>query len=541
MKKIIFLFNHKYAGPVCLLTAIACRVVNTMFVSFAGRDKMLLVLQSKNFLEGKGLSVQKYFTDQPDIPLFDFTQLWPPGYSLLLAPFLKLFNYNIYWATTAFDILASLAFIFIVRKICLQIKFPAAATNLMTLVAGCFEYPFTGSSLPTDTISLFFILAGISLMLKVAANDNPSFRQLFFTSILLFLPCFFRYAYPPVSLSLPAVFILYGWMTKNKMLIRKGIRITGMTTILIAALFIFLKIYSGQAGYILQTEKGFFPGNLVHWYQLIPAIFIDFPFLTSQAIRITGLSFETIMKTLEVINISSIIVLLILFVRWIFKKNIFTEITLAKWLLFFGLAASAATFLSLGWLSFTYQKQQGYFYDWNYISEGRYYSLIIVLLQIGFFSWIFLSDDWKKKWWQKSIIVLCSALLFIEVTHSIYFQTKVALNFKEYKSAVYREQDYNYFNELLPLLEKEYSGHEILVAAPGDDFYTYTAAFYGLKGIFDGRNLNQRLPHVKTKSILVVMLYHHELDEYREFILKPGVKKLQQVDYSNFYILEMIP
>ena len=541
MKKLIHLFNHKSAAHVCILIAIACRVINIMFVSFAGRDKMLLVLQSKNFLEGKGLGVQKYFTDQLDTAIFDYTQLWPPGYSLLLAPFLKFFNYNIYWATTSLDILASLAFIFIVRRICTQIKFPAAATNLMTLIAGCFEYPFTGSSLPTDTISLFFILVGISFLLAATTAKNISFRHLFFTSLFLFLPCFFRYAYPPVSIAAPLLFIFYAWRIKDKLLLRKGIWITAITTAMIALLFIVLKTYTGQAGYILQTQKGYFPENLVNWYPVIPGSFIDFPFLTSQAIKITGLSFNTVMKILETINILSVLALLALFIYWLFFKKIFRNINPAKWLLLSGLAMSAATFLSLGWLSLTFKKQQGYIGDWNYIYEARYYSLVIVLLQIGFLGWVFLSIEGKKKLLQKVIIAFCGVILFIEVSHSIYFQTKVAFNFKEYKSAVYREQDYNYFNKLLPKLEKEYPDHEILVAAPGDDFYTYTAAYFGKKGIFDGNNIKQQLPKVKTKSLLVVMLYNNELDSFQNFILNPNVRKIQQVDYSNFYQVEIIP
>lgn len=541
MKKLIHLFNHKYAAHVCIALAVACRAINTMFVSFAGRDKMVLVLQSKNFLEGKGLGIQKYFTDQLDTAVFDYTQLWPPGYSILLSPFLKIFNYNIYWATTSLDILAGVAFIFIVRKICIQIKFPTAATNLMTLIAGCFEYPFTGSSLPTDTISLFFILVGISFLLSATAAKNISFRHLFFTSLFLFLPCFFRYAYPPISVAVPLLIIFYAGIMKDKPLLRKGIWLTAMTTLMIATLFVVLKIYTGQAGHILQTQRGYFPENLVNWYPLIPGAFIDFPFLTSQAIKITGLSFGTVMKILEAINIISILLLLALFTHWLFIKKKFKSITPARWLLLSGLAVSVATFVSLGWLSFTFQKQQGFVGDWNYIYEGRYYSLVLVLLQIGFLGWIFLTEEWKKSFWQKTIIVFCSIILFIEVSHSIYFQTKVAFNFKEYKSAIYREQDYNYFYELLPRLEKEYPEHEMLVAAPSDDFYTYTATYYGKKGIFDGNNLKQQLPKIKTKSLLVVMLYNNELESFQNFILNLKVKKIQQVDYSNFFFVELIP
>jgi hypothetical protein len=330
-------------------------------------------------------------------------------------------------------------------------------------------------------------------------------------------------------------------MAKDKLLFRKGVLITIMTAVMIGLLFIILKTYTGQAGYILQTQKGYFPENLVNWYQVVPGAFIDFPFLTSQAIKITGLSFQTIMKLLEYFNVVSIFILLILFIYGLLLKKSFREFNSGKLLVLIAVATSAATFLSLGWLSFTFQKQQGFINDWNYIYEARYYALVSIMLQLGFLGWIFLSEKWKRSVWQKTIILLGSVLLFIEVSHSIYFQTKVAFNFNEYKSAVYREQDYNYFNILLPTLKKDYPNYEILVAAPGDDFYTYTAIYYGHKGVFAAENIKKQLPDVKIKSLLLVMLYADQLDNYQNFISNTGVKKIKQVDYSNFYLAELLP
>jgi hypothetical protein len=63
--------------------------VNVLFLSYAGRDKMFVVLQSKNFLDGKGFAIPEYFTSNPQVPVYDYTPMWPPGYPLLLAPFLK--------------------------------------------------------------------------------------------------------------------------------------------------------------------------------------------------------------------------------------------------------------------------------------------------------------------------------------------------------------------------------------------------------------------------------------------------------------------
>ena len=136
MNKLLAFLSNRYVSFIIIFLSIATRIINVLFVSYYGRDKMFLVLQSKNLLEGKGLAVSQYSTSNTITPVYDFTPLWPPGYPMLLAPFLKLFNYDIYWATTTLDIISCVALIFIVRKICRQIGLPVAAINIMTLIVG---------------------------------------------------------------------------------------------------------------------------------------------------------------------------------------------------------------------------------------------------------------------------------------------------------------------------------------------------------------------------------------------------------------------
>src|SRR5688572_31678292 len=165
MEKINSFLSSRFASAIILIIAILSRVINVFFVSYAGRDKMFLVMQSKSFLAGKGLGVPGYFTSNLEVPVYDYTPMWPPGYPVLLAPFLKIFNYNTYWATTVFDILACIALIFIIRTICRQLGFPTIAVNLMTLVAGCFEYSSINDSKPTDNVPIVIFLLLIILVI----------------------------------------------------------------------------------------------------------------------------------------------------------------------------------------------------------------------------------------------------------------------------------------------------------------------------------------------------------------------------------------
>ena len=117
----------------------------------------------------------------------------------------------------------------------------------------------------------------------------------------------------------------------------------------------------------------------------------------------------------------------------------------------------------------------------------------------------------------------------------------MALNFRENKEKIYREQDYNYFISLLPTLEKKYPGYEILATASNDDFYACAAAYYGKKGIFDCASLKTSLPKVKTKSLLLVILYDTDLKEYQNIVANPNAREIQEVDYTNFFLVELFP
>ncbi|TAL45629.1 MAG: hypothetical protein EPN92_07295 [Chitinophagaceae bacterium] len=187
------------------------------------------------------------------------------------------------------------------------------------------------------------------------------------------------------------------------------------------------------------------------------------------------------------------------------------------WFLFPGLFISLAICTELAYLFLAFEIQKRLDNLWNYVYEGRYFAFTNVYLQLAFTGWVFLYPTWKKSFWQKIIVLAFSALLFIEITHNIYFNTKVALSFNHYKSTNYKQQDYAYFNRLIDSVMKENPGVEILAAADSDHFHPYMATYLNQKGIFDGINLNKGLPQVKKKTILLMMLYEKELTDYQYF------------------------
>lgn len=541
MEKIRSFLSSNAGSFFCLSIAILSRIVNVCFVSYAGRDKMFLVLQSKSLLEGKGLGVPQFFTTNPELAVYDYTPMWPPGYPVVLAPFLKIFNYNVYWATTVLDIVACLALIFIVRKICTQLKFPTITINLMTLVAGCFEYTFINDSKPTDIIPIVLFLFGISHLIKQLAAERFSFPSLFLTAFILFLPSVFRYSYPPLSIAVGVSVLFIGYLKKEAILKKQGLWLLIFVFVLNLSFSVAMKMITGYAGYAVPTDRGYFPENLAHWFPVVPSSFINIAFLTSQTAKLLNLSFDTTMLFLEMINIVVICSLVGVIVYLLFNKKFLEPLTPFKWFLITGFFASAAIFVSLGYLSFTYKAQDWRTTLWSYVYDHRYYAFTVIFLQIIFLGWLSLFKDSAKNWLMKVIVACFSLALLIEVTHNVYFHTKVAFAFKEYKSSVYREQDYIYFLKLIEEVEKKYPGHQIWSAAPGDDFYQYASTYSGHTGIADAPVFKTPMNPPVKKTILTLTLYDHELGSYTYFLSRAKILSSSKVDVSNYYVIELTP
>src|SRR4030095_7827315 len=538
MNSIYNFISSKKAAWSFTIIAIACRVVNILYASFTSRDKIFLALQSKGFLNGKGFGIPQYFVADINNPVYDLTPRWPPGYPILLAPFLKFFDYDVAAATTTIDIICGIAIILLTRKLAIQLKLPAAAVNIITLIAGCFEYAFISEALPTDIPSFAFFLGGLVLILTAIQNVSLSKNKIIIASFLLFLPCTFRYAYPPLTIAVPLAIIFIGWYLKQKSLIKKGMLSLSVIALLLVVFFISLKTITGKTAYIVDTGRGFYPANLIHCAPVVPGSFINTVFTTSQLISKTGMSLSQSHGLLEILNALVIAGLLILFFYLFFKKRGVEQLDPFKLFLVIGFFISATTFFSLGYLTVTYKPQPGW---GNYLGEPRYFMFVNLYLQIGFIGLVFLYKSWKKNMLQKIIVVTLSLLLFIELGHNIYFHTKVAIAPSKYQVAPYEEADYTYFTHTLESLKRDNPDTELLIVAESDDFFPLMAAYFDHKGIYDGRNLLKELPQVKKKTMIIFTLYDNELTPYKEILATHNASLLNQVNGVSFYIMTLEP
>ena len=64
-------------------------------------------------------------------------------------------------------------------------------------------------------------------------------------------------------------------VARVKIFIKKGLLSLAIVSLLLVIFFISLKAMTGKTGYIVDTEKGFYPENLLHCAPIVPGSFIN--------------------------------------------------------------------------------------------------------------------------------------------------------------------------------------------------------------------------------------------------------------------------
>ncbi|HQX95980.1 MAG TPA: hypothetical protein PLT02_03715, partial [Chitinophagaceae bacterium] len=252
-----------------IIVAIAVRIFFQIYFLSITNDKSYQILAAQNFLAGNGFTLHEVLVDDLSQSAYVPLIKWPPGYSLLLTPFLAFCKNNVVLATLLLDAITCIFFIIFTRKLLLRFSLPIWLVNIYTLVSGFFLYSFCLAS-STDFLTLTIFIIAIYYSLKLSAAENLKAGLLIFISVLLFFTGFVRYLYLPVAFVIPFCFIVNGLFNKNKLLLKKGIGIFILTSILITTFLVVQATFAGGAAYTREAEKGFFIDSA---YQLQPFIF----------------------------------------------------------------------------------------------------------------------------------------------------------------------------------------------------------------------------------------------------------------------------
>jgi hypothetical protein len=540
MKRLLQIFQSRYATAFCIVFAIANRIVFANLYSEIGRDAKVQIALAKNFIAGRGLGVTKYFAADLNTPVFDKHQLFPPGFTFSIMPFITFFNNDEYRAVLAFDILTSILFVIAVRSLGKKAGLPVALNNILTLIAGCSQYTFLMSGSSSDTLGLTFILFGLGVLIQTIENHGQKkITTLLLYGLVFFLPSFFRYMYLPVSVLFPIIIFLYGVYYKNKSLKIAGI---WLGAFVISFIFLMLSLsswFNGNSLYVIDTGRGVFFDQLIHWYPYIPAAFINLDFIAQLITRITGIGYTNAFKFFEVVNTVFLSFLLFLLRRYLLSLKK-TQLNKGPVFILSGSAISICILFLITYFSLTYKPQLYGIYLWNYNYESRYFAFLYVFLPVLLLLCMHLYPSLLKKSLSRILIFASLFILLSEVAHGVYYNVKILAKNKDVELIRNRVADFRQFPSMIKELKAKYPDHDLLVSA-SDQFFLHSASEMGYKAIFDYPSLNKIDLHVEKKSILLFPIHETDVWIMKDYLERRNPSILTKIAGTMFYIEEIRP
>lgn len=540
MKRFLQIFESKYAAVFCILFAIANRIVFATLYSTIGRDARVQITFAKNFLAGKGLGVTKYFAADLTTSVFDTTQLFAPGVSFAIMPFLKIFHDDEYRAVLVFDIVISILFVFAVRSLGKKAGLSTALNNILTLVVGCSQYTFFMSGSSSDTIGLTFLLFGLGILISIIEKpERKKMISLFLYSVIFFLPSFFRYMYLPVSVLFPVIIFVYGVYSKNRILKTSGMWLGTFVAVFILLLLSLSSWFNGNSMYVIDTGRGVFFDQLIHWYPYIPAAFINLDFIAQLIARITGISYTSAFKIFEIFNTIFLAFLIFLLMRFILtsKKR---ELNKSSVFILSGTIISLCILFLITYFSLTYKPQLYGIYLWNYNYESRYFAFIYIFLPIVSLLCIHLYPSLLKKKFSSALIFAGLLILSAEVAHGVYYNVKIISKSTDVELIRNRVADFKQFPSMLKYLNAKYPDRELLVSA-SDQSFLHNASEMGYKAIFDYTSLNKIDLKAEKKSILLFPIHETDAWVMKDYLERRKPRILTKMAGTVFYLEEIDP
>jgi hypothetical protein len=490
-------------------------------------------------VDGYGISISHVLPSDLSTTAYEPLINWPPGYSLLLAPFYVLFNHNYILAGLTLDILAAITLIIFTRRILKLLETPVHLINVFTLLTGFFIYYFYFIN-SSDAIAITFFVLAIYYTLAFIKNGNASPKHILAIVLCLFVSGLIKYLFIPVVFIVPIFIFWKGYADNNKILKKTGIISFSFLAVLFASLLIWQKINSGSATYISETSRGFFPANLLHTYPAIPASFIN-PDTISRAFpagsSVVNLSFHIF----QFLHILLFLVAIIYAVRRIIIKG-FKEMSANSSFFYLSFFLSAGITFVLVVLSFSIGKEEnipGHW--WTYVEEPRYYGLVTVLIHLA----VFVLYQYRNKFLFKTKYVFYFLLLLMlpEAFRGIVFTAKRVLNTgKEEYSWQYEQEIQDYADRTI---RKELKNRETETAVvTGSSYYVYyrVGIYSHVPVLMDARKINE-IPTLNTQKpvMLLVILQEKDFPDYQRFLESNGNELAGYFRGFYFYTVHINP
>ena len=253
-------------------------------------DNLEQLISTQNWLAGNGHSFEQASPNDYSKSIFRDNGDWPPGFSILAIPLLKLKLNPIQIC----NVIGSIGIIICMISLCwiystFSRKYAIKSGQSLFIIFISVSYSLFRSAGSTDIMSLGILLLSIAYFFSnfdlTLSNNKVSLKKILLLSLLTSLTAWFRYAYLPISFFLVIVFFFA--TLKNKFVWKQGFLHLIFHCLLIFPLFFLITFFDYPGSPEIINSSFFFSGLM----DLDPVGFNSFfiyPLFTKIIIHFTG-------------------------------------------------------------------------------------------------------------------------------------------------------------------------------------------------------------------------------------------------------------
>jgi len=536
------ILESRFAGVFCFLFAISNRIIFETLYSRVGTDTKLQLAYAENLLAGKGMGVIKYFTNDLNNPVFDSHLQFPPGFSIIIIPFLKFFDSNEYKAMLAYDIAVAILFVIAIRLLGKRAGLSPALNNIVTLIAGCSQYTFFMSWSATEGIALCFILFALNETIAIIEKkENIGILNVIGAGLLFCLPFFFRYMYLPLVFMFPFLILISGILSKNKNLKTGGLKTLASSATFFVLIFVFSLSAADNALHLTNVGRGLFFDQFVEWYPFLPASFINIDFGAQLIQGLFGLEYSRVIFYLKIINPAIFVLLFLLLWRYLNAQRKKLQFSNHFVFIIIGSIVALTIIVLLAWVTITYKAISWGFYRWTHVQEPRYFAFIYVFMPLLLLICVQYYRLSFKKPLIRFFIFFAFLCLATEIIHGIYYNVKILISHKDLSYIKETEKSFRDFSTIISEIKNQNPDRELLICAP-NQYYLYTASQMGYKSIFDYANFLE-VDHLKvsSKSLLIMPIQPQDTIIIKNYLEKKKPRLILTIPSTLYYAQEIDP
>ena len=532
------IINRILGHPRASVIIIAIAWLNKLFISIffysLSDDKALYSLLALNATQGHGFTETFYFLQAPGTPYFLINQaIVSPGYSFVLVPLLLVTGKNIFLSAIIAESLGWLLFFYGTRSILKFCSVPLSRINMATLLLGFFIYSHEIQSAAKDTLSVSLLLIACFYILRSLQSSSSPVRTGVFAALLAILPGFFKLIYLPLFFPLLLIFLITGYIKKEKKLISTFLWSMLFAGLLFALWYTCISLTSIGTSYPFEYKdwsmtkegaefiRGFYPGNLINTFPFLVAAFCNMEFWAIVAERLFPGSYSVADIFFRLVNLILFLALTFQFVLFT-VKILRTKINNAQLFIFLGSLLSVFL-ISLLFLMSILNKSIHYKGGsaWTYVSEIRSWLFIIVFLQLLVF--VLLHQSFAKNNTLFSrFLRFAFFLLIIESIHGFYFSLRSASRFRTHRKEIAQGTNNSILSDLTEL-RKKYPGKQVELVAENRPF-RWVAYLNGNIVYCNTPALAESPGIIPPNTVLLIAIHEDDLPVLKNYTNTPDVK-----------------